>query len=77
MRNTLSIGTFTNHKLEGYGKKVLPNFVIQEGIYKNGITRYESNDEVQLKERWLSHFSDGFAIKQLDEANINPTEDTS
>jgi hypothetical protein len=61
-RNTLSIGRFNNLKLEGYGKKVLPNFVIQEGIYKNGITQNESNDEVHVKERWLRHFSDDFSI---------------
>lgn len=33
---TIMIGNFNNQELDGYGKKVLPNLITKEGIFKNG-----------------------------------------
>ena len=62
-RNTLSIGKYINEELEGSGRKVLPNFVIQEGVFKKGRIQNELKTHPQLKERWLNHFNDDFAIE--------------
>ena len=72
------IGRFTNEKLEGYGKKFLPNMITQEGVFKNGIFQSDKDKHhLQLRERWFGNFTDEFVVEQLTKAILNTKEDTS
>ena len=64
-KNTISIGRFINNQLEGYGKKILPNYVIKEGLFKSGSIQEIQGANLLLKERWLVHFSDDYALEQI------------